>query len=82
MTPMPAIPRCERCGQRLVTVKLGDVQDGVRENYNICSECWGRLCDACPRSHKTDEDAMVHWVMDELRRERGIGLPHAPQEKK
>ena len=66
----PAPPRCERCGRRLATVILGDVQDGIRETYRICSDCWGSLCEACPRSAKTDEDAMTHWVIDFLGEER------------
>ncbi|MBI3819395.1 MAG: hypothetical protein HY286_11930 [Planctomycetes bacterium] len=70
MSGMPRIPNCERCGKRLVTVTLGDVTDGVRENYKICSDCWTSLCDACPRSNKTDEDAMANWVLDRLRDER------------
>lgn len=72
----PAPPRCERCGRRLATVTLGDVQEGARETYRICSDCWGALCDDCPRSAKTDEDAVTHWVIDRLRDERrGGGAP-------
>jgi hypothetical protein len=54
-------------------VILGDVQDGVKATYRICSDCWGELCKACPRAAKTDEDAMVHWVIDALRDERARG---------
>lgn len=70
MTPGPVIPRCERCEKKLATVNLTDVAGGVRMTFRICSHCWTSLCDACPRSHKTDEDAMVHWVIDQLKQER------------
>jgi protein-arginine kinase activator protein McsA len=70
---MPSAPRCERCEKRLATVHLGDVCDGVRVTYRICSDCWSTLCDVCPRAHKTDEDAVVHWVIDRLKWERAEG---------
>jgi hypothetical protein len=54
-------------------VILGDVQDGVKTVYRICSDCWTALGDACPRSVKTDEDALTHWILDTLREERGRG---------
>jgi protein-arginine kinase activator protein McsA len=72
-----APPRCERCGGRLATVNLGDVHDGVKTIYRICSDCWVKLCDACPRAVKTDEDAVTHWVIDFLRDERARGGPAA-----
>ncbi|MBL8693287.1 MAG: hypothetical protein JNJ88_04245 [Planctomycetes bacterium] len=63
-------PRCERCSGRLATVTLGDVQDGVRATYRICSDCWQALSASCPRARKTDEDSVVHWIIDTLREER------------
>ncbi len=69
----PTVHRCERCAGRLATVTLGDVQDGVRSTYRICSDCWTGLSSECPRAQRTDEDAVVHWILDRLRAERDAG---------
>jgi protein-arginine kinase activator protein McsA len=69
----PQTHKCERCRKRLATVILGDVVDGVKTTYRICSDCWVALGDACPRAHKTDEDAVTHWILDHLRTERERG---------
>jgi len=66
----PALPRCERCGKRIATVTLGDVQDGARATYRVCSDCWQALSEMVPRAQRTDEDAVVHWILDRLRDER------------
>lgn len=65
-----ALPRCERCAKRVATVTLGDQQEGARMTYRVCSDCWAALGDLVPRARRTDEDAVVHWIIDRLRDER------------
>jgi len=75
----PATHRCERCRTRLATVTLGDVVGGTRETYRICSTCWTDLSELCPRERRTDEDAVVHFILDELRDDRRRAAPEAQQ---